>query len=70
MKPSILSIGGDMMLHCITTDRFKSEYLSMQFYVPLRTESAQELTLLPVVLRRGTRRFPEKLALNRHLDNL
>lgn len=70
MKPIRLDVGNGLQLYCITTDKFKSEYLSMQFYLPLLAETAQENALLSVVLRRGTKRFPDKQRLNRHLDDL
>ena len=69
MRPTVQSIG-KAKLFCISTDRFKSEYFSLRFTVPLRADTAQHNALITAVLGRGTRRFPTKLALNRYLDEL
>ncbi|MBO5355670.1 MAG: insulinase family protein [Clostridia bacterium] len=69
MRPVVQKIG-TAKLFCIPTDRFKSEYFSLRFTVPLRTETAQKNALTTAVLGRGTKHFPTKLALNRHLDEL
>jgi hypothetical protein len=70
MKPIILDVGSNLKLFAIRTDRFKCELLSMQFYRPTTVETAQLNALLPAVLRRGTKRFPSKQAISRHLDGL
>lgn len=69
MRPVAQKIG-NAKLFCIQTDQFKSEYFSLRFTVPLRAETAQQNALITAVLGRGTSRFPTKLALNRHLDEL
>ena len=69
MKATVQSIGM-AKLFCISTDRFKSEYFSLRFTVPLRSDTAQLNTLITAVLGRGTKHFPTKLALNRYLDEL
>lgn len=70
MKPIIINVGSAARLFAIQTDRFKSELLSMQFYRPTDSKTAQLNALLPAVLRRGTSRFPTKQAINRYLDRL
>lgn len=70
MKPIILNVGSSSKLFAIQTDRFKCELLSMQFYRPTDSKTAQLNALLPAVLRRGTERFPSKQAISRHLDQL
>ncbi|MBQ8358270.1 MAG: insulinase family protein [Clostridia bacterium] len=69
MQPTVLPVGG-ATLFCISTDRFKSEYFSLRFTLPLCAKTAQQNALLTAVLGRGTERYPTKLALNRHLDEL
>lgn len=69
MRPVVQKIG-TAKLFCIPTDRFKSEYFSLRFTVPLRAETAQKNALAVAVLGRGTKHFPTKLALNRYLDEL
>ena len=69
MRPILKMVGG-AALYCITTDRFKSEYFSLRYILPLSKDTAQQVTLLPTVLSRGTERHPTKLLINRHLDEL
>lgn len=69
MRPIVKNIGSSV-LFCITTDRFKSEYFSLRYMLPLTSETAQEFTLLPAVLGRGTVKYPTKLIINRRLDEL
>ncbi len=69
MRPTVKMIG-NATLYCISTDRFKSEYFSLRYTLPLCADTVQQNTLLPAVLGRGTRRFPTKLLINRHLDEL
>lgn len=70
MTPVRIPIGRHGVLLAIPTDRFKSEYLSLSYSLPLRAETVQMNTLLPAVLRRGTACYPTQLAINRHLDDL
>ncbi|MBQ3483036.1 MAG: insulinase family protein [Clostridia bacterium] len=70
MTPVRIPIGRHGVLLAIPTDRFKSEYLSLSFSVPLGEHTAQMNTLLPAVMRRGTVHYPDQLTLNRHLDDL
>ena len=69
MQPIIREIGG-ARLFCIPTDKFKSEYFSLRFTLPLCEETVQHTTLLTSVLGRGTSAHPTKLAINRYLDEL
>ena len=52
-------------LTCITTDKFKTGCLSINMLTQLSRETASMNALIPQVLRRGTRAFPdmEQLAL-------
>lgn len=61
---------GDTELFCIRTDRFKSELFSFRYTLPVTAETAQQTALLTSVLKRGTRHYQSKLALNRRLDEL
>ena len=70
MTPVRLSVGAHGCLLAIPTDRFKSEYLSITFSLPLTAQHAQMNTLLPAVLRRGTQNYPNQRAVHLHLDEL
>ena len=69
MRPTTIDVGG-ARLSCITTDKFKSEYISLLFTLPLDSEAVQMNTLLIPVLCRGTERHKSKREINLHLDEL
>ena len=46
-------------LACVRTDRFKTGLLSVTLAVPLRRETAAAGALIPEVLYRGSRRWPD-----------
>lgn len=50
--------------------RFKTAALSVELLLPLAEESAAEQAILPFLLRRGCRAYPDFSALKRRLDRL
>lgn len=50
--------------------RFKTASLTLQLLVPLRTDTAAEGAILPFLLRRGCRAYPDFPVLKRQLDRL
>ena len=59
-----------MYYNHITTDRFKTAYLSVNFILPLEKDSAAYYALLPCVLQRGCKKYPEYKNLVRRFDEL
>lgn len=57
-------------LTCITTDKFKTGCLSINLLTQLSRDTAAMNALIPQVLRRGTRRFPDMEQLSGELDRL
>jgi len=57
-------------LTCVTTDKFKSGCLSIHMITQLRRETAAMNALIPQVLRRGTRRYPDMESFSGKLDDL
>lgn len=57
-------------LRCFRSDRFKQGALSVQFVRPMTKEEAAYNALLPAVLLRGTREYPDLRAITWHLDDL
>ncbi|MGE5591659.1 MAG: EF-P 5-aminopentanol modification-associated protein YfmF [Bacillota bacterium] len=57
-------------LHVWPTPKFKTTTMQAFLHRPLQRSTAAETALLPMVLRRGTRRFPKTIDLWRHLDHL
>ncbi len=54
----------------IPADKFKTGLLSVQFLTPLCEKTASLGALLPAVLRRGTKQYPDMRALSCALDRL
>lgn len=57
-------------LTAVHTTKFKSAYMSVQFLAPLEAENAALNALVPMVLRRGTRQYPDMERLSAALDEL
>lgn len=68
MKQMELAPG--VRLHAIQTDRFKTGCFSVNFIQPLRRETAAVNALLPSVLLRGCRQYPDMTAISSRLDQL
>lgn len=65
-----LSLGPGIRLHCIPDSRFKQGCLSLQLVRPMCRQEASLNALLPAVLLRGTRAYPDLRAITLHLDDL
>lgn len=56
-------------LTCLTTTQFKTSVISAGYALPLERENAA-IAILPYLLRRGTKRYPDMNALSAYLDEL
>ena len=65
-----LSLGPGIRLRCIPDSRFKQGCLSLQLVRPMCREEASHNALLPAVLLRGTREYPDLRAITLRLDDL
>ena len=57
-------------LRCYRDDRFKQGCLSIQFVRPMKRQEAAKNALLPAVLLRGTKDYPDLRAITQKLDDL
>ena len=57
-------------LTCITTDKFKSGCLSVNMITQLQRETASMNALIPMVLRRGCKSYPDLESFTGRLDDL
>lgn len=57
-------------LNYIKTTKFKTNYMSINFIAPLAKESVSLNSLLPLVLMRGSSKYPSQLELNKRLQYL
>ena len=67
---SHMSLFPGVQLTAVHTNKFKSSYLSVCLFAPLKEEEASANALLPMVLRRGCRRCPDMQAIAAELDEL
>jgi len=65
-----LRISDGVNLSVIETDKFKTNYISVNFLVKLDKATAAYNALLPKVLKRGTVNYPDMAAINRQLEYL
>ena len=63
-------LGPDVFLTYVPAEKFKTDFLSVQFLTPLRRETAALAALLPAVLARGCARYPDMEQLSAALDLL
>lgn len=57
-------------LHCITTDKFKTNLLSVFLTVPLSRETVTANAVIPAVLRRGTANLKSQEEISIELENM
>jgi len=54
----------------IPTEQFKTNRLSLSFFMPIRHETASANAILPYILRRSCQEYPDFTALNKKLGDL
>ena len=59
-----------IFLNFIETDKFKTNYLSVNFITKLNKETAALNALIPMVLKRGTAKYPTMAVINEQLESL
>ncbi len=69
-QPIVKELSEGMKFHWIPTDKFKTVTIRMFIHQNLSRELASKTALLPAVLQRGTRCFPDSISLRRELENL
>lgn len=65
-----LSLAPGITLRGFTDDRFKQSILTIQFVRPMRLEEASQNALIPAVLLRGCKAYPDLRAITARLDDL
>lgn len=70
MPPARINLADSVYLNIIETKKFKTNFISAEFFIPLRKETAAHGALLPYVLLRGTEKYPDMAALNKRFDYL
>jgi len=64
------NLGGEMNLHVITTDKFKTIHTDIFFHRALNKDTATLNALLPMVMKRGCESLPDSIQIERFLENM
>ncbi len=64
------TLGPGITLRCCQDKRFKTNCLSLRFVTAMTPETSAANALIPAVLLRGTRHYPDLQAITRKLDDL
>ena len=70
LKSERIKLGNGIYLNAIKTDKFKSSLLSWYFIRPLDREEVTKNALIPLVLKRGTKSYPNSLEIQKKLEEL
>ena len=70
LKSERIKLGNGIYLNAIKTDKFKSSLLSWYFIRPLKREEVTKNALIPLVLKRGTKMYPNSLEIQKKLEEL
>ncbi len=70
LKSKKINIGNGINLNLIKTDKFKSNLLSYYFIRPLSKEEVTKNTLIPLVLKRGTKKYDTNLKMQKKLEEM
>ena len=70
MNISRINIGNGIYLNKVITDKFKSNFISINLIRPLDRSEVTKNSLLSYVLGRGTSSLPSKAVLERKLEEL
>ncbi|MEW9123705.1 MAG: pitrilysin family protein [Thermotaleaceae bacterium] len=65
-----IEIEKDVKLHCIQTDKFKTNLVSIYFQRPLIREEVTQNALLSMIFPRGTENYPSAKVLTKELESL
>lgn len=65
-----LTIAPAVNINIIPMDKFKTDYLSVNFMVPISSSSASNASLLAYVLKGGCKKYPALDLINRRLEEL
>lgn len=70
MLTKIKQIANGVHISYINTNKFKTNYISINFISPLSSELAHYNSMLPLVLMRGSAKYPTQMDINKRLQYL
>ncbi len=70
LKSKRIELGNGIFLNLVQTDKFKSNLLSYYFIRPLNREDVTKNAVIPLILKRGTKNFPDNQLIEKELENM
>ena len=70
MNTQEITLSKGIILHTMKTDRFKTNYIIVNILASLDRNSITKNALLPLVLRRGTEKYPSMKEISTKLENM
>jgi predicted Zn-dependent peptidase len=70
MENKDIKLMDGVYIHCMKTDRFKTNYIYITLLTRLNRETVTKNALIPLVLRRGTRSYPTMQDISIKLDEM
>ena len=70
MLTNYKEIAKGVKISYIHTEKFKTNYISVNFIAPLSKETAHYNSMLPLILMRGSANYPSQLEINKRLQYL
>lgn len=65
-----IKLSDGIYLNIIESDKFKTDYFDINIILPLREETASYAALLPMVIKRGCKKYPTMAEITKRLDYL
>jgi predicted Zn-dependent peptidase len=65
-----IRLNDGIYLNIIKSDKFKTEYFDLNIILPLREQTASYAALLPLVIKRGSKAYPNMAEISKRLDYL
>lgn len=70
MSKTSIEIKQGIKLHCIKTDKYKTDITCIIITTPLKRETVTKNALIPFMLRRGSKKIPSQYLISKELENI
>ena len=70
MSKTSIEIKQGIKLHCIKTDKYKTDISCVIITTPLKRDTVTKNALIPFMLRRGSKKLPSQYLISKELENL
>ena len=70
MSKTSIEIKQGIKLHCIKTDKYKTDITCIIITTPLKRDTVTKNALIPFMLRRGSKKLPSQYLISKEMENL